>query len=199
MVYKKYISRGGKKFGPYYFKSVRTKGGKVKSIYLGTENPTKKNLSFFTLFLLVALLFVFGFLGMFVYQGFNVADVSESFQLEEPIKTDISEETVDENVEGSIEGVIWGITDEEESLPTEEKPVEELEITNEERINETEIFPELNETEVNETIPEINETEIIRPINTTNETNIDDNISFDLNVTESNTSLDLNNTLENVT
>jgi len=77
LVYKKYISRAGKKFGPYYFKSVRTKDGKVKSVYLGTSDPTKRNTSFFTLFFLVALLFLFGFLGMFAYQGFDVVEISD--------------------------------------------------------------------------------------------------------------------------
>jgi hypothetical protein len=52
MVYAKYIIRTGKdgkpvKYGPYYYKSVRTPDGKVKNVYLGSEpvrkKPDKKN------------------------------------------------------------------------------------------------------------------------------------------------------------
>ncbi|MBT6995015.1 hypothetical protein HN953_00115, partial [Candidatus Woesearchaeota archaeon] len=39
MVYKKYIYKKGKKFGPYYFKSIRDKNGSVKSVYLGKKHP----------------------------------------------------------------------------------------------------------------------------------------------------------------
>jgi hypothetical protein len=35
MVYKRYIVRDGKKIGPYYYKSVRTSDGRVKSVYIG--------------------------------------------------------------------------------------------------------------------------------------------------------------------
>ena len=43
MVYAKFIKRNGKKFGPYYYKSVRDKDGKVHNIYVGRTDPTKKN------------------------------------------------------------------------------------------------------------------------------------------------------------
>jgi|MudIll2142460700_1097286.scaffolds.fasta_scaffold2562625_2 hypothetical protein len=44
MVYAKYITRMDNegnpvKYGPYYYKSVRTSDGKVRNIYLGTEPP----------------------------------------------------------------------------------------------------------------------------------------------------------------
>lgn len=39
MVYKKYIKKEGKLYGPYYYKSVK-KNGKVTTHYIGTENPT---------------------------------------------------------------------------------------------------------------------------------------------------------------
>lgn len=47
MAYAKYITRTGKdgkpvKYGPYYYKSVRTKDGKVKNIYLGSKPVEKK-------------------------------------------------------------------------------------------------------------------------------------------------------------
>lgn len=44
MVYKRYIIRDGKKIGPYYYKSVRTSDGRVKSVYIGRapEKDTPK-------------------------------------------------------------------------------------------------------------------------------------------------------------
>ncbi|MEK6919264.1 MAG: LamG domain-containing protein, partial [Nanoarchaeota archaeon] len=41
MVYKKYIKRNGKTFGPYYYESFRV-GDKVKKRYIGTINPESK-------------------------------------------------------------------------------------------------------------------------------------------------------------
>jgi hypothetical protein len=40
MVYKYYIKRGNKKFGPYYYRSYRV-GNKVKKEYLGTDNEKR--------------------------------------------------------------------------------------------------------------------------------------------------------------
>ena len=40
MAYKKFITRGGKKFGPYYYKSIK-KDGRVITEYLGTFPPKK--------------------------------------------------------------------------------------------------------------------------------------------------------------
>jgi len=39
MVYKKYITKGGKLHGPYYYESYRD-GDKIKKRYLGTSLPT---------------------------------------------------------------------------------------------------------------------------------------------------------------
>jgi len=41
MVHKKYIKRGGKVFGPYYYESYRD-GDKVKKVYIGGEKEYKK-------------------------------------------------------------------------------------------------------------------------------------------------------------
>ncbi len=43
-MYKKYITRKGKKTGPYYYESVRLKNGKIKTIYLG-KTPDKEKLA----------------------------------------------------------------------------------------------------------------------------------------------------------
>lgn len=39
MVYKKYIKRRGKLYGPYYYKNIRDKHGRVKNIFLGKKIP----------------------------------------------------------------------------------------------------------------------------------------------------------------
>ncbi|MDP4012424.1 MAG: hypothetical protein Q8R00_02355 [Candidatus Nanoarchaeia archaeon] len=39
-MYKKYVKKGDKKLGPYYYESVREKNGKIKTVYLG-KNPAK--------------------------------------------------------------------------------------------------------------------------------------------------------------
>ena len=41
MVYKKYIKKGGKTFGPYYYESYRDKDGKVRTRFI--SGPTKKD------------------------------------------------------------------------------------------------------------------------------------------------------------
>ena len=44
MVYEKYIRRGGKVFGPYYYESYR-ENGKIKKRYLGTELSRKRRVT----------------------------------------------------------------------------------------------------------------------------------------------------------
>ena len=45
-MYKKYITKKGRKVGPYYYDSIRLKNGKVKSVYLGANlKNAKKKLS----------------------------------------------------------------------------------------------------------------------------------------------------------
>ena len=43
-MYKKYITRKGKRTGPYYYESIRLKNGKIKTIYLG-KTPDKEKLA----------------------------------------------------------------------------------------------------------------------------------------------------------
>ena len=35
MVYKRYVRKKGKKYGPYYYTSIRDDSGRVKNIYVG--------------------------------------------------------------------------------------------------------------------------------------------------------------------
>jgi len=44
MVYKKYVTRKGKRHGPYYYESVRQPNGKIKAVYLGTELPSERKI-----------------------------------------------------------------------------------------------------------------------------------------------------------
>ncbi len=177
MVYKKYVTRGGKKFGPYYFKSVREKDGRVRSVYLGTEDPSRKNLSFFGIFFLVALLFLVGFLGMFAYQGFQVAEIS--VESSEDVSDSVEEDIVDEEI------IEEEIVEEESEVekPIEEAIIEEEQDVIDEEINETEDEElegdiEINETGVNETEDEI----------------VGDNESIEINET----GIDLNESESNV-
>ncbi|MCX6814610.1 MAG: hypothetical protein NTY20_03110, partial [Candidatus Aenigmarchaeota archaeon] len=39
MVYARYIRKGKKTFGPYYYKNVRDKDGKVRNVFIGTKPP----------------------------------------------------------------------------------------------------------------------------------------------------------------
>jgi hypothetical protein len=85
MVYKKYIKRGNKKFGPYYFKSIRDKNGKVRTLYLGNkpgsdekcrETPFKFNLNSLFVFLFIFLIFGFIILVTKEYLGFSILDLN---------------------------------------------------------------------------------------------------------------------------
>ena len=204
MVYKKYIYKKGKKFGPYYFKSVRNSDGSVKSIYLGRRHPSYKlgifALAFFSLFLI-------SFLGYFSYNAFIVADVSEEEISEE---LDVVEEIEDsEKIPEFIEiekEVVEEETGTEENETEEEIIEEEINETEEIEINETEEIEvnesldfEINETEINDSVEElINGTEEVDVIEL-NETDINGSVIGDINITEEFNETLVNNTLINET
>ena len=191
MVYKKYICRDGKKFGPYYFKSVRTKNGKVKSLYLGKEKPSN---NFRILPILLGILFLFSFLGYFSYNAFLTAEIPA----QEELKID---EIVEPVVEESSQEIIQEIIVEENIPPIIEINDSELEIvmndsigdniTNVIEINDSELEIIGNDSiDVNISLEELNETFGI-PLweNTTAEVtdtdiNISENIIFDSEVIE---------------
>ncbi len=54
MVYEKYIKRGNKLHGPYYYESYRDKTGKIKKRYFGTTKPKKG----FNWLLLIGIVFI---------------------------------------------------------------------------------------------------------------------------------------------
>ena len=82
MVYRKYIKRGGQKFGPYYFKSVRDKDGNVRSIYLGKSLeqekacretiPRRNDFKRVSFFILIFVLVFGGIIFFKNYVGFSI-------------------------------------------------------------------------------------------------------------------------------
>jgi|GEM_PF-6842506 len=74
MVYKRYIKKGDKKIGPYFYKSIKMKDGSVKSVYIGNarekENASKNIMkSLITgitigIIILIAIIACFGFKGI---------------------------------------------------------------------------------------------------------------------------------------
>jgi parallel beta-helix repeat protein len=172
LVYKKYIKRGGKTFGPYYFKSVRDKNGRVKSVYLGTEDPSGKSFPTLGLAVLLVLFLVLGTLGFFAYQGFQVAEIVESISEEKIGDFDIIEEDLEEEVEEEIK--------EEEIII--DKPLSEEEIAE----------PEIIEEAGDKPIVEINETEI--EINSSEE-----NLIFEAEIELDSDSSEGNISFENIT
>src|SRR3989344_2207989 len=43
MVFKKYIYKSGKRLGPYYYENIRTKNGKIKTVYVGRAPENDKD------------------------------------------------------------------------------------------------------------------------------------------------------------
>ncbi len=179
MVYKKYIKRDGKIFGPYYFKSVRDKNGKVKSVYLGTENPTKRSLPTLSLAVLLVLFLVLGTFGFFAYQGFQIAEVVESLEEERVEEIDIVEEDLEGKLGEEVE--IEEILEEEPDIVIENES-SELEI----EINESLV---VNETEINESETlEENSSYVVE--NDSEEISIEDNISVEGNSNQENETIE---------
>src|SRR3989338_1579889 len=69
MVHQRYIKRGGKVYGPYLYKSIRTEDGKVINIYLGHGKKKKGSLG-----LLGVLLFIL--LAILLFNGFAAKEIS---------------------------------------------------------------------------------------------------------------------------
>src|SRR4030042_1493262 len=74
MVYARYIKKGKKRLGPYYYKSVRTPEGKVRNVYVGkspeTRSKKEKTLSplkaGFILLFILALAFGLSYTSFFI-------------------------------------------------------------------------------------------------------------------------------------
>jgi len=169
LVYKKYMYRGGKKFGPYYFKSVRNKEGSVSSIYLGKKNP--ENNKFKILGVIILIFCAVSLLGYLSYNAFIVSDM--------PILEDSSEFSGSDNVisESSEEESILDSQplDNDAAIPTEEGDTNRLPIPEEggetDEINDISI--DNPQEEISKNISdEINETDIDVPLDNTTGTNL---------------------------
>lgn len=226
MVYKKYMYKGGKRFGPYYFKSVRNKDGSVSSIYLGKKKPENNNFKFLGMIFLI--LSLVSLLGYFSYTTFVVSDVEESssevsvsdsevsydeiLQEDLPVKEDPTvEEKPNEPIEEEVTEPEINISEPEDDNPINFDNLTEI---NESILpyfnsSETNISEEVNNTEINETLPDLNISEEIN-ISEINETIYDLNLSnvteinlTELNLTEINISLNetfnLTNEILNIT
>ncbi|MCD4759332.1 right-handed parallel beta-helix repeat-containing protein, partial [archaeon] len=170
MVYKKYIYKKGKKFGPYYFKSVRSNDGSVKSIYLGKRHPNYK-LGIVTLLFIG--LFLISFLGYFTYNAYvvsdDVIDVESGLDIEDGLDEKIVEDLVDVFEKEEVGDFIEEEIVENETLDIIElNETEEIIKPNTSEINLTEIDNEtiiynqtINLTEINESDISVNETEVV--------------------------------------
>ena len=79
MAHAKYIKRGDKTYGPYFYKSVREKDGRVTKIYLGTELKKEKKYNSWLILAIIlfvgSVLFIFGlkYTGYTIYSTNNVS------------------------------------------------------------------------------------------------------------------------------
>ena len=98
MVYKKYIKRGGKSYGPYYYKSKK-KNGKVTTEYVGTEEDYKKTKNkpnlfvskkiFLILLVLVSLLFTSQIFFNLTLTGKVTSNIDSDYKIGEQIKGNV--------------------------------------------------------------------------------------------------------------
>jgi len=206
-VYKKYITRGGKVYGPYVYHSRRV-DGKVVSDYHGPKENSYSKKLFVTLFL-ISLALILAFVAMnylpqeYVDQLSTPADYAGAItggviganpgDLEE---SSFSINPITNNFKVSFMGIVDLIEDEPEEEPSE--GVTEEEVVEDEPVEKVvevieESSEEINESAVEEEALLTNETE-------SNQTEIENiNNQTPMNVTESNESYINNQTPMNVT
>src|SRR3989344_3731625 len=209
MVYKRYIKRDGKIFGPYYYESYRDpETGKPKNKIINYIEP-KKRFNFSRIFFLIPLILLVLAIGIVILNnnlgeklsliGFDVSDILEGTSENVGKQQGISEDAPPTSASLPLPPT----QDTSSTLPPEiiENPPEIIEEPIDEPQTIEEIVPELqesteNSTEViSETLPEINQTEIITENN--NQTNeIKPNITIETNNSAEN--LQINVTIQNI-
>ena len=209
MVYKRYIKRDGKIFGPYYYESYRDpETGKPKNKIINYIEP-KKRFNLLRIFFLIPLILLILAVGIIILNnnlgeklsliGFDVSDILEGTSENVGEQQGISEDAPPTSASLPLPPT----QDTSSTLPPEiiENPPEIIEEPIDEPQTIEEIVPELqesteNSTEViSETLPEINQTEIITENN--NQTNeIKPNITIETNNSAEN--LQINVTIQNI-
>ncbi|MCF7910731.1 hypothetical protein K9L16_03600, partial [Candidatus Pacearchaeota archaeon] len=183
MVYKKYIKRGGKIFGPYYYKSIK-KDGKVITEYLGTslnefENKKKFSLTNFLLIFLTLFLFTLLLFFNFNYYQLTLNDFSN-----QKLDLGLYKVVTFNNIESKnivfnskldfgkgfnvFTGFVSQKLNQTENIPQETEEIKEINKTQEE--SEVLIEEETNKTSdesINEFEIEVNNTLIEEEFNTT--------------------------------
>ncbi len=81
-MYKKYIVKKGRKIGPYYYKAVRLKDGRVKSVYLGRSpqepESSRRHSTFDNSAVAAAMIFII--LGMFLFNNYDFWEMPSFFK-----------------------------------------------------------------------------------------------------------------------
>src|SRR3989344_5662136 len=196
MVYKRYIKRGGKLFGPYYYESYRDESGRTRTKIV---NAHKKNKFFKLIYVLIAfsLILMLGF----VILNNNLDEGSPESSFEE--SSSINSEKIsfgNSKILGSFIKLIgFDVENEQQEIP-EEIPLDipenfenAPEITEESIENSEEIIensPESIENEseqnnISETPPKINETNSNVTIETNNSAESIGDHSAESNISES--------------
>src|SRR3989344_5983649 len=192
MVYKRYIKRGGKLFGPYYYESYRDESGRTRTKIV---NAPKKNKFFKLIYVLIAVSLIL-MLG-FVILNNNLDEGSPESSFEE--SSSINSEKIsfgNSKILGSFIKLIGFDVENEQQEILEEIPLDipenfenAAEITEESIENSEEIIEnESEQNNISETPPKINETNSNVTIETNNsaesigdhsaESNISENISI---------------------
>src|SRR3989338_1943372 len=182
MVYKRYIKKNGKTFGPYYYKSYRDETGKTKTKLVSIPRENKFSVKLIYVLIAFSLILILSF--FILSNNSEKISIGESKILGNFIKlmgfdVENSQQEVVENPPEIIEKIIENPESSEEPIdePSSKDPVDEPQ-TIEEIVPESQESTENSTEVISEVSPEINQTEIITENN--NQTNeIETNISTD--------------------
>jgi parallel beta-helix repeat protein len=203
MVYKKYIKKKGKVFGPYYYESYRDEDGNVKTRYLENYKPFSAK-KFLIPLILISLILIAGGLG-FIYTRYyapHALTISEPPSEEPAEQAPAEEPSVESEIEQPVQDVESlgddGEIDLDSEITEQEEPfIEEPETETE--TQEPETVEEEGEGEEQIVDEEINETEIEEPVNKTQEIENQTIEQEIINETQENQTIIQNQTQENIT
>src|SRR3989338_2641434 len=182
MVYKRYIKKNGKTFGPYYYKSYRDETGKTKTKLVSIPRENKFSVKLIYVLIAFSLILILSF--FILSNNSEKISIGESKILGNFIKligldVENSQQEVVENPPEIIEKIIENPESSEEIIdePSSKDDSGEPQVI-EETAPESQESTENSTEVISEVSPEINQTEIITENN--NQTNeIETNISTD--------------------